>query len=96
MALNCTKLYSVCVLLKGPETRSLLLYDEHFFLSTENIMLRTIFGLLRGIVTEASRKLLNEELYNLHLLQIFLFFINVLGFVSCSLSEITPNITGMT
>jgi hypothetical protein len=54
----------------GCETWSLTLREEHRLRVFENRVLRRIFGPKRDEVTGGCRKLHNEELHNLYLLQV--------------------------
>jgi hypothetical protein len=54
------------VVLYGCETWSLTLREEHILRVFENRVLRRTFGPERDEVTRDWRKLLNEELHNLH------------------------------
>jgi hypothetical protein len=54
------------MVLYGCETWSLTLREEHRLRGFENRVLRRIFGPKRDEVTEAWRKLHNEELHNLY------------------------------
>jgi hypothetical protein len=54
------------VLLYGCETSSLTLREDHRLRVLENRVLRRIFGPKRYELTGGSRKLHNEELYNLY------------------------------
>jgi hypothetical protein len=58
------------VVLNGCETWSLILREEHILRVFENRVSRKIFGQKKDEVTGGWRKLHNEELHNLYLLQV--------------------------
>jgi hypothetical protein len=57
---------NLAIVLYGPETWSLTLWDEHKLRVFESRMLRRIFGSKRDEVKGEWRRLHNEELYDLY------------------------------
>jgi hypothetical protein len=64
------KIIILLVVLYGHETLSVSLRDKHRLRVFENRVLKRIFGPKRDEVTGSSRKLHNEELHKLTLLQV--------------------------